>query len=171
VWQPRLDIRLPGMGEQPLTESVWDYPRPPAAVPCSRRVRIELGGVTVVDSTAALRVLETSHPPTIYVPPADIAPGCIQPGAGSSFCEWKGIANYLDVVAGGQCETRAAWTYRAPVLEYAALRDHVAFYPSRMGACWLDDELVQSQAGDFYGGWITAELRGPFKGGPGTRGW
>ena len=159
------------MGEHPLTESVWDYPRPPAAVPCARRVRVELGGVTVVDSTAALRVLETSHPPTIYVPPADIAPGCIQPGAGSSFCEWKGIATYLDVTAGGRSETRAAWTYRAPVPEYAALRDHVAFYPSRMDACWLDDELVHSQAGDFYGGWITAELRGPFKGGPGTRGW
>ncbi len=154
-----------------MSESVWDYPRPPATAPCMRRVRIELGGVTVVDSTTALRVLETSHPPTIYVPPADITPGCIQPGAGSSFCEWKGIAAYLDVVAGERREARAAWTYRAPVREYAALRDHVAFYPSRMDACWLDDELVQCQAGDFYGGWITAELRGPFKGGPGTLGW
>ena len=127
-------------------------------------MRIELDGVTIADSTAALRVLETSHPPTIYVPPADIAPGCIQPAAGRSFCEWKGIAAYLDVVAGERREARAAWTYPDPVGAYAALRDHVAFYPSRMDACWLDDERVRSQAGDFYGGWITAELRGPFKG-------
>jgi uncharacterized protein (DUF427 family) len=134
-------------------------------------VRIELAGVTVADSTRALRVLETSHPPTIYIPPADIDPACIQPGAGRSFCEWKGIAAYLDVVAGGRREARAAWTYPAPVAAYAGLRDHVAFYPSRMDACWLGDERVQSQAGDFYGGWITAELRGPFKGGPGTSGW
>ena len=91
-----------------------------------------------------------------------------QPAAGRSFCEWKGIASYLDVVAGARREARAAWTYPDPVPAYAALRDHVAFYPSRMDACWLDDERVQSQAGDFYGGWITAELRGPFKGGPGT---
>jgi uncharacterized protein (DUF427 family) len=157
--------------DDPTIESVWDYPRPPALVPCRRRVRIELGGVTIVDSTAALRVLETSHPPTIYVPPADIAPACIRPAAGRSFCEWKGTAAYLDVVVGERREARAAWTYPAPVAAYAGLCDHVAFYPSRMDACWLGDERVQSQAGDFYGGWITAELRGPFKGGPGTRGW
>jgi len=162
---------MPGMGDDPRTESVWDYPRPPAVQPCGCRVRIELGGVTIVDSTAALRVLETSHPPTIYVPPADIVPGSLQPAAGRSFCEWKGIAAYLDVVAGERREARAAWTYADPVPAYAALRDHVAFYPSRMDACRLDDELVRSQAGDFYGGWITAALRGPFKGPPGTSGW
>jgi uncharacterized protein (DUF427 family) len=139
--------------------------------PCGRRVRIELGGVTIADSTTALRVLETSHPPTIYVPPHDIAPGCISPAGGRSLCEWKGIATYLDVVGARRRAARAAWTYRDPVPEYAALRDHVAFYPSRMDACWLDDERVQAQAGDFYGGWVTADLRGPFKGGPGTSGW
>lgn len=159
------------MAEPPATESVWDYPRPPAVQPCARRVRIELGGLIVADSTAALRVLETSHPPTIYVPPADIAPGCLEPAGGSSFCEWKGQASYLDVVAGARRERRAAWTYRDPVARYGALRDHVAFYPSRMDACRLDDELVQAQVGDFYGGWVTADLRGPFKGGPGTSGW
>jgi len=159
------------MAEDPPTESVSDYPRPPALVACGRRVRIELGGVTVADSTAALRVLETSHPPTIYVPPADIAPGCIKPAAGRSFCEWKGVASYLDLVAGERREARAAWTYRDPVPAYAALRDHVAFYPSRMDACWLDDERVRAQPGDFYGGWITDDVVGPFKGGPGSRGW
>ncbi len=152
-------------------ESVWDYPRPPALVPCGRRVRIELGGVVIAESSSALRVLETSHPPTVYVPPQDIAAGALRPAAGSSFCEWKGDAHYYDVIGGPREERRAAWAYAAPVARYAALRDHVAFYPSRMDACWLDEERVLSQEGDFYGGWITAELQGPFKGGPGTRGW
>jgi uncharacterized protein (DUF427 family) len=154
-----------------MSESVWDYPRPPALAPCRRRVRVELGGVTVADSTAALRVLETSHPPTIYVPPADVASGCIQAAAGRSFCEWKGIATYFDVIGAERREARAAWAYSDPVAAYAALRDHVAFYPGRMDACWLGDELVQAQPGDFYGGWITADLRGPFKGPAGTTGW
>ncbi len=150
-----------------MPERVWDYPRPPALVPCDRRVRIEVDGTVIVDSTAAFRVLETSHPPTIYVPPAGIAPGALTPAPGSSFCEWKGAASYYDVCG----RSRAAWFYPSPVARYAALRDHVSFYPSRMDACWLDDERVQSQAGDFYGGWITADLVGPFKGGPGTMGW
>jgi uncharacterized protein (DUF427 family) len=153
-------------------ENVWDYPRPPALLPCERRVRIELGGIVIADSTAALRVLETSHPPTIYVPPGDIAAGALRPAAGRrSLCEWKGSAQYCDVAGGERVEAAAAWAYAAPVAQYAALQDHVAFYPSRMDACWLDDERVQSQEGDFYGGWITADLRGPFKGGPGTMGW
>lgn len=154
-----------------MTESVWDYPRPPALQACTRHVRVEFGGVVVADSTAALRILETSHPPTIYIPPADIAPGSIQPAAGHSFCEWKGVASYLDVVASGRRAERAAWTYPEPTAPYESLRGHVAFYPGRMDACWLDDELVQAQPGDFYGGWITADLRGPFKGPPGTRTW
>ncbi len=153
-------------------ENVWEYPRPPALVPCERRVRIELGGVVIADSAAALRVLETSHPPTIYVPPADIAAGALRPvSRRGSFCEWKGNAHYLDVVGGERVEPEAAWAYAAPVTRYAALVDHVSFYPSRMDACWLDDERVQSQEGDFYGGWITVDLSGPFKGGPGTLGW
>jgi uncharacterized protein (DUF427 family) len=153
-------------------ENVWDYPRPPALVPCERRVRVELGGVLIADSRRALRVLETSHPPTIYVPPADVAAGALRDVPGRrSRCEWKGDASYFDVVGGDRVEAAAAWTYRAPVARYAALRDHVCFYPSRMDACWLDDERVQAQDGDFYGGWITADLQGPFKGSPGTLGW
>ncbi|MEJ7893331.1 MAG: DUF427 domain-containing protein [Solirubrobacteraceae bacterium] len=150
-----------------MTERVWDYPRPPALVACERRVRIEVDGATIVDSMAALRVLETSHPPTIYVPPGDIAADALTAGRGRSMCEWKGQACYLNVCG----RERAAWTYRAPVPRYAALKDHVCFYPSRMDACFLDDERVQSQDGDFYGGWITADLVGPFKGAPGTLGW
>lgn len=152
-------------------ENVWDYPRPPVLVPCERRVRLELGGATIVDSARALRVLETSHPPTIYVPEADIAPGVLRPAEHASFCEYKGRAAYYDVAAGGRTEPRAAWYYPSPSAAFAALAGHVSFYPGRMDAAWLDDEAVRAQAGDFYGGWITADLTGPFKGAPGTRGW
>jgi len=152
-------------------QSVWDFPRPPAVEVEPRRVRIELGGVTIADSTAALRVLETSHPPAIYIPPADFGPGVLRDTEGQTLCEFKGLATYFDLVAGERTEPAAAWAYRDPVAAYAALRDHVAVYPGRMDACWLDDERVRAQDGDFYGGWITAELVGPFKGAFGTRGW
>lgn len=154
-------------------EDVWEYPRPPVVQPCARRVRVELGGTVVADSTRALRVLETSHPPTIYVPPADVdAAALVNAGGRGSFCEFKGVATYLDVVAGdGSVARCAAWTYRDPAAPYAALRDHVSFYPGRVGAAWLDDERVAAQEGDFYGGWVTSDLVGPFKGAPGTAGW
>jgi len=134
-------------------------------------VRIELGGRPIADSRAALRILETSHPPTIYIPLCDVETECFAPASGRSFCEWKGVATFLDVVAGERREPAAAWTYPDPAAPYAALLDHLAVYPGRMDACWLDDERVRSQAGDFYGGWITDDVVGPFKGGPGTTGW
>ncbi len=152
-------------------ESVWDYPRPPAVTPCERTARIELGGVVIAESDRALRVLETSHPPTLYLPLDDVAAGVLAPAAGSSFCEFKGRATYFDVAAGGQVAERAAWTFPEPDPSYAVLAGHVSFYPGRMDACWLGEERVRAQAGDFYGGWITADLAGPFKGPPGTRGW
>jgi len=150
---------------------VWDYPRPPALVPCARRVRVELGGELIADSVRALRVLETSHPPTIYVPPEDIADGVLEPVAKRTVCEYKGRAAYFDVVAGDRRARAAAWSYPDPVAAYGALRGHVAFYPGRVDRCRLDDEEVRAQVGDVYGGWITADLTGPFKGAPGTRGW
>ena len=152
-------------------ESVWDYPRPPAVRRCERAVRIELGGVVIAESGRALRVLETSHPPTLYLPLDDVAAGVLAPVAGSSFCEFKGRAVYFDVAAGGRVAERAAWHYPEPDPAYAALLGHVSFYPGRMDACRLGEERVRAQAGDFYGGWITADLAGPFKGPPGTRGW
>ncbi len=148
-------------------ESVWDYPRPPAVVPCTRRVRVMLGGAVIADSARALRVLETSHPPGIYVPSADVRAGILSASPRTTVCEFKGRAAYYDV---GD-RRAAAWTYPDPDPRYAALRDHVAFYPGRMDACFLDDEPVRAQAGDFYGGWITADIGGPFKGAPGTAGW
>ena len=151
-------------------ESVSDYPRPPRIEPSARRVRVELGGVCVADSARAHRVLETSHPPVYYVPPEDVADGALVPSAGSSFCEWKGSARYHTVRASGREAPRAAWSYPDPVPAFAAIAGHVAFFPG-LTECYLDDERVRPQDGGFYGGWITDEIVGPFKGGPGTGGW
>jgi uncharacterized protein (DUF427 family) len=154
------------------TESVWDYPRPPALRPCARRVRLEFGGEVIADSTHALQVLETSHPPTVYIPPADVRMDLLTPSrARQTFCEYKGLASYFDLSAGGRRAEAVAWSYPEPSPGYEALVDHLAFYPGGVDAAWLGDERVQAQPGDFYGGWITSDLRGPFKGAPGTLGW
>ena len=155
-----------------IVERVWDFPRPPAVDRCARRVRIEAGGALVAESAAALRVLETSHPPTIYVPPGDVRAELLVPSdARPTVCEFKGRANYLDLVVGDRRVAAVAWTYPHPVAAYAALRDHVAFFPGRVDAAWLGEERVEAQPGDFYGGWITVDLVGPFKGAAGTLGW
>ena len=150
---------------------MWDYPRPPRLERDARRVRVVLGGVEIADTTGAYRVLETSHPPGFYLPPGDVLAGALTPAAGSSFCEWKGQAAYLDVTGGGITAARAAWTYPEPARAFAAIAGYVSFYPGRMDACHVGDALVEPQEGDFYGGWITPEIIGPFKGGPGTWGW
>ncbi len=157
----------PGPGQ----ESVWDYPRPPAVRPSPAHVVVELGGLVVVDTVRSLQVLETSHPPVHYVPREDVAPGALRPSARTSWCEFKGGARYCDVVAGDRVERDAAWYYPTPVPAYAALLDHVAIYPGRMDRVTVDDEEVVAQEGDFYGGWVTSAVVGPFKGAPGTRGW
>jgi uncharacterized protein (DUF427 family) len=153
-------------------ERVWDYPRPPAVVPCPRRVRLELGDAVLADSCSALRVLETSHPPTIYVPNADIRSDLlVMSGARSTWCEFKGAARYLDAVVGERRVAAVGWTYENPSPDYQSLRGHVAFYPGRVDGAWMDEERIEAQDSDFYGGWITADLIGPFKGPPGTLGW
>jgi uncharacterized protein (DUF427 family) len=153
-------------------ERVWDYPRPPAVVPCARRVRIELGGRALADSDRALRVLETSHPPTIYVPRADVCMELVEIGRGpTTWCEFKGTASYVDAVVGRRRTRSVGWTYANPSAGYEELREHVAFYPGRVDGAWLDDELVEAQPSDFYGGWITGDLVGPFKGPAGTLNW
>jgi uncharacterized protein (DUF427 family) len=157
----------PGPGQ----ESVWDYPRPPRVEETSRRVRVVFNGVTVADSTRAKRVLETSHPPVYYVPLEDVRAECLERTGRSSFCEWKGRAGYYTIRAGDREAPDAAWFYPSPTPAFAAIRDHVAFYPSRMDACYVGDERVRAQEGDFYGGWITDDIVGPFKGAPGTWGW
>lgn len=155
----------------PGQESVWDYPRPPRVEPARAPVRIVFGGEVVAASTRAVRVLETSHPPGYYIPIADWRPGSLVPAAGSSACEWKGRAVYFDVTAGGRIAPAAAWGYPDPTPAFAAIAECVSVYPGRMDACEVGGVAVTPQPGDFYGGWITPDIVGPFKGGPGSWGW
>lgn len=151
-------------------ENVQSYPRPPALEPTSLRIAIQLGGGLVAESVRALRVLETHHAPTYYLPPEDVV-AALRPAPGTSFCEWKGVARYFDVTAGGVTAPRAAWRYDDPVPRFAALKGFVAFYASAMESCWVGDMRVTPQPGDFYGGWVTPNLDGVVKGAPGTRHW
>ena len=152
-------------------ESVWDYPRPPRVEPTAELVEVILGGQVVARTTEAVRVLETSHPPTYYLPRSAYAEGVLEPVSGSSFCEWKGHAAYFDLVAGDRRAVRGGWTYPDPSPGFEAIRDHVAVMPGLVEECRVDGERVTPQAGGFYGGWITSRVRGPFKGEPGTSHW
>lgn len=155
----------------PGQESVWDYPRPAIAEPTSRHIRIEHRGVTVADTCRAIRTLETSHPPSYYIPPADVRMDLLRPSGRRTLCEWKGQATYFDLTVEGETLAAVAWAYPRPTPTFAALADHLAFYPSALDACFVDGERVVSQQGDFYGGWVTSHVAGPFKGGPGSRFW
>ncbi len=161
----------PGPGQ----ESVWDYPRPPALEESRRSIQVVLGGVTVADTTRSWRVLETSHPPTYYLPREAWRPGALREAAGSSFCEWKGRASYLDVVGGPDDDPviarQAAWFYPDPSPRFVAITGAVAVMPAAVDRCVVDGQVVRPQQGGFYGGWITDDLAGPFKGGPGSMGW
>ncbi len=157
----------PGPGQ----ESVWDYPRPPRLEPVRERLRVVFAGQVIADTTRGYRVLETSHPPTYYIPPDDVNAAFLVGADGQSFCEFKGSAQYRSIEAGGRRSERAAWSYANPVPAFAAIKDHLAFYASRADECWVGDERVQPQEGDFYGSWVTSRIVGPFKGGGGTSGW
>ncbi|MFF4816180.1 DUF427 domain-containing protein [Kitasatospora sp. NPDC001309] len=154
------------------TESVWDYPRPPAVRSArGRLVEVRFAGKLVASTTQAVRVLETSHPPVFYLPPDDVATELLSPADGESVCEWKGRARYWDLKVDSRTAVRAAWSYPHLLPGYRELRGMLAFYPGRVDLCTVDGEAVHAQDGDFYGGWITREITGPFKGGHGTSGW
>ena len=157
----------PGAGQ----ESVWDYPRPPRVEDSEKHIQVVFAGVTIADTRRAKRVLETSHPPVYYIPPEDIKMEYLAQTDRTSWCEWKGRASYYSITVNGRQATNAAWFYPDPQNAYAAIRNHVAFYPQQMDACYVDGERVQPQPGGFYGGWITSDVVGPFKGGLGTAGW
>lgn len=158
----------PGPGQ----ESVWDYPRPPRLEPTTAVIRIEHGGRTVCETTGALRILETSQPPGIYVPPGDTDLSLLTPSPTHTFCEWKGVASYRNLLVPGTAPVPdACWFYDSPAGPYAAIAGYLAFYPQRVDACFVDGEQVASNEGSFYGGWITSAITGPFKGGDGTWGW
>ena len=162
---------LPGM-DAPARESVWDYPRPPRLDRAARPVRVEHAGATLAASSRAWRVLETSHPPTYYVPWDDVTQALLVPVAVTSFCEWKGQATYFDIVVPGAPRVqRAAWAYLRPSAPFTELAGAVAFYAGLVDRCLVGDELALPQPGGFYGGWVTSDLDGPFKGEPGSEGW
>jgi uncharacterized protein (DUF427 family) len=156
---------------QPGQESVWDYPRPPRLEDATKQVRVIFNGVTVAESRRAKRVLETSSPPVYYIPPEDARMDLLSPAPRTTFCEWKGAASYYRLTVNGKTAEQAAWYYPRPSAPYAAIKEHIAFYPGKMDACYVDGERVTPQPGDYYGGWITSEIVGPFKGDPGTLDW
>lgn len=151
-------------------ENVQSYPRPPALEPVPQRITMMLGGVTIADTARAFRVLETHHAPTYYIPPEDIT-AVLTPVQGSSFCEWKGSARYVDVTANGVTARRAGWAYDRPTARFAAIAGHLAFYAGLMEACYVGSAKVIPQPGDFYGGWVTPNLDGIPKGARGTEHW
>jgi len=161
------NIVIPGPGQ----ESVWDYPRPPRVEPVRQRVRVQFAGILLADTERALRVCETSSPPVYYVPPADVAMDHLERSQRTSFCEWKGLASYWSARAGGQSAKDAGWSYPDPDEGFEAIRDYLAFYPRRMDACFVGDDRVAPQPGFYYGGWVTPNLVGPFKGVPGSESW
>jgi len=152
-------------------ESVWDYPRPPRVEPVTEHILVTHLGQQLVSTNGSVRVLETSHPPTYYLPIAEFAAGVLVPVEGQTFCEFKGIASYFDIVVGDTRIPTAAWTYENPTKGFESLAGKVALYASRVDECRVGDEVVAAQEGDFYGGWITSNIVGPFKGAPGTWGW
>lgn len=157
----------PGPGQ----ESVWDYPRPPRVEPSAKRVLITFNSEVIVDSTRAVRVMETCGPPVYYVPPEDVAMRFLTRTNHRTWCEWKGDATYYDLQVGDHKSPQAAWAYLSPTRGYETLAGYIGFYPGRVDTCTLDGEAVQPQPGQFYGGWITHEIVGPFKGEPGSEGW
>lgn len=168
-------MRLPHHPEAdpagPGQESVWDYPRPAICEPTRRHIRIIHKGQVLADTRAAWRTLETSHPPTYYLPQADIAMAHLTPNPRRSLCEWKGQAHYWDIMIGGDQFSGAAWSYPSPTPDFAPIAGHIAFYPDPFDQCLVDGEAVIPQPGGFYGGWISRYEAGPFKGGAGSRFW
>lgn len=154
----------PGPGQ----ESVWDYPRPPRLEPCGKRIQVICHQIIIAASQNSYRVLETSHPPVYYLPPEDIKMEYLVPSGQQSFCEWKGTAIYYSLVFAQQQLPNCAWSYPEPTPAFSPIKDYIAFYAGPMDACYVDGEKVTPQPGGFYGGWITTDIVGPFKGEPGT---
>lgn len=167
-----MQMRIPApLPIEPGQESVWAYPRPPRLERVAERLHIIFDGEIIADTASGLRVVETSNPPTYYLPPQCVRPGSLVSGGRGSYCEWKGGAVYFNVIGANRVAERAAWTHPDPTPSFADLADHIAFYAAPMDACYVGDEQVTPQPGGFYGGWVTPRIVGPFKGEPGTEGW
>lgn len=171
-WRWRGEDRPPfAVDPAPGQESVWDYPRPPALEPVAQPIRIEIDGIVIAESTRAQRVLETASAPAIYLPVADIRMDLMRPESRGAVCEWKGPWVYWTLVTESRTVPQAGWGYTDPWDGFEPIRDHLSFYPAKFDACWLGDQRVEPQPGGFYGGWVTPEIVGPMKGGPGSQGW
>jgi len=152
-------------------ESVWGYPRPPRVEPVRKRLHVVFNGICLANTVQGQRILETSHPPVYYFPTKDVRMEHLVPASATSFCEWKGIACYFDIHVDSKRVNQAAWAYPDPTADFIAIKEYIAFYGHLMDACFVGDELARPQPGSFYGGWITNNIIGPFKGEPGTAGW
>jgi uncharacterized protein (DUF427 family) len=152
-------------------ESVWDYPRPPRIEPTDKHIRVLFNGVLIAETHRAKRVLETSHPPVYYIPKEDVRLNLLKPTSRHTYCEFKGAASCWTLTVGKRTSQNVAWSYSNPQPGYEPIKDHLAFYANRVDEAYVDDERVQPQEGDFYGGWITSNIVGPFKGAPGTQEW
>ena len=158
----------PSKGE----ESVWHYPRPPLLEKITDHIQVYFNNELIIDSNGGYRVLETSHPPTYYIPYSALKSEYFKNAGGSnSFCEWKGAASYYSVCVNGKTAEKVAWTYKNPTGMFSSIKDHVALYAGPMDKCTVNGEIVTPQPGSFYGGWITSKIKGPFKGIPGSNMW
>lgn len=152
----------PGPGQ----ESVWEYPTPPVVEDVYKHVQVVFNGIVIADSRQSVRVLETGHPPVYYIPPDDVMLECLEKSDRTTQCEWKGDAYYYNLSVGGRTVENAAWYYPDPKPGFLRIKTYIAFYPQQMDACMVDGEIAQPQPGGYYGGWITKEIVGPFKGEP-----
>jgi uncharacterized protein (DUF427 family) len=156
---------------QPGQESVWDYPRPPRVEDTTKHIQIIFNCKTIADTHRAKRALETSHPPNYYIPIEDIKMEYLTKSDRKTYCEWRGVASYYNLTVGDITVSNIAWYYEEIFPDYEQLKGHLGFYPQPMDGCYVDGEKVTPQVGDFYAGWITSDIVGPFKGEHGTRGW
>jgi uncharacterized protein (DUF427 family) len=171
---PKMSLHTMSLDHQQPTQSsecVWDYPRPPIVVPSTSHVRVVHRGVVVAESSEVLRILETSQPPTYYIPRYDVRQDLLVPSRSASLCEWKGIATYWSLRIDGHVDLDVAWGYQHPMPDFRQITGYLAFYAQRVDSCWVDGEQVETNQGSFYGGWVTSNIEGPFKGAPGTDRW
>jgi len=167
IFEQPTKIQIPKRGQ----ESVWNYPRPPRLVRVHQQIRVEFGGLVLAETTQAYRLLETASPPVYYFPPVDVRIAYLMPSVKQTVCKWKGLARYWSLRVQKRVALDAAWSYPNPREEYEVIRDYFAFYPGKLDACYVGKQKVKPQPGEFYGGWITSKILGPFKGEPGTEFW
>jgi uncharacterized protein (DUF427 family) len=164
-------VNIDRVKPKPGQESVWDYPRPPVVQPTGRHIELICGDRLIADTQRALRMLETSHPPVYYIPPEDVERDLLQRCGHASYCEYKGEATYFQITCGNSVIDDVAWSYEHPAAGYEPIAGYVAFHPAKVDECRVDGEVARPQPGGYYGGWITSDVVGPFKGEPGTNGW